>query len=49
MSTFPDLSRLFKGGLVWVSPVTGAIGRSIARQYNPDTLSRTLYGGIVYE
>lgn len=35
-------TRLLRGGLVPVSPDTGAIGRVLPFQYNPDTLSRTL-------
>ncbi|WP_068403272.1 hypothetical protein [Kribbia dieselivorans] len=34
--------RLVKGGIVQVDPVTGAMARTIALQYNPDTLTRTL-------
>ena len=34
--------RLVKGGLVQVDPETGQVLRSIALQYNPDTLTRTL-------
>lgn len=42
MSAFPNSPRLLKGGLVLIDPVTSAIRRSIALQYNPDTLTRTL-------
>jgi hypothetical protein len=42
MSTFPGSPKLLRGGLVLVDPVSGAIVRVIALQYNPDTLSRTL-------
>src|SRR5688572_20508243 len=33
--------KLIKGGLVVLNSATGAITRTIALQYNPDTLSRT--------
>ena len=42
MSGFSGSPRLVKGGLVLVEPVTGALLRVIALQYNPDSLSRTL-------
>jgi hypothetical protein len=42
MSSFPNSPRLLKGGLVLIDPVTSAVLRVIALQYNPDTLSRTL-------
>jgi hypothetical protein len=42
MSSFPNSPRLLKGGLVLIDPVTSAVRRVIALQYNPDTLSRTL-------
>ncbi len=42
MSTFPNSPRLIKGGIVLLDPLTGAVLRIIALQYNPDTLSRTL-------
>jgi hypothetical protein len=42
MSTFPNSPRLIKGGIVLIDPVTAAVLRVIALQYNPDTLSRTL-------
>jgi len=42
MSTFPGSPKLLRGGLVLVDPVSGAVLRVIALQYNPDTLSRTL-------
>ena len=34
-------SRLVKGGLVVLDPVTGAVKRTIALQYNPDSLTRS--------
>ena len=42
MTTFPGSPRLLKGGIVLIDPTTGTVGRIIALQYNPDTLSRTL-------
>lgn len=42
MTTFPRSPRLIKGGIVLLDPVTSAVTRVIALQYNPDTLSRTL-------
>jgi hypothetical protein len=42
MSSFPGSPRLVRGGIVLIDPETSAIVRSIALQYNPDTLTRTL-------
>ena len=42
MTTFPNSPRLLKGGIVLLDPVTSAVQRVIALQYNPDTISRTL-------
>jgi len=42
MTTFPGSPKLLKGGLVLIDPDTSAVRRTIALQYNPDTLSRTL-------
>lgn len=42
MTTFPNSPKLLKGGIVLIDPDSGAVGRIIALQYNPDTLSRTL-------
>jgi hypothetical protein len=42
MTTFPGAPRLVKGGLVLVDPDTSSVRRTIALQYNPDTLTRTL-------
>lgn len=42
MSSFPNSPKLLKGGIVLIDPVTSAVRRIIALQYNPDTLSRTL-------
>jgi hypothetical protein len=42
MSSFPGSPRLLRGGIVLVDPVTGAVQRIIALQYNPDTLTRSL-------
>ncbi|GAA0984510.1 hypothetical protein GCM10009555_058380 [Acrocarpospora macrocephala] len=41
MTGFPGSPRLLKGGIVLADARTGAIGRVIALQYNPDTLTRT--------
>jgi hypothetical protein len=41
MSTFPNSPKLIKGGLVVLDAATGAIRRTIALQYNPDTLTRS--------
>jgi hypothetical protein len=38
----PFAPKLLKGGLVQVNPDTGKVLRTIALQYNPDTLTRTL-------
>jgi hypothetical protein len=37
----PISPRLLKGGLVLIDPVSGAVQRAIALQYNPDSLSRS--------
>lgn len=43
MTAFPQISpRVLKGGIALVDPDTGTVGRVIALQYNPETLSRTL-------
>src|SRR6516164_10267101 len=42
MSSFPGSPRLIKGGIVLIDPVTAAVRRVIALQYNPDSLTRTL-------
>lgn len=42
MSTFPGSPRLIKGGIVLIDPNTSAVVRTIALQYNPDTLTRSL-------
>jgi len=42
MTTFPNSPRLLKGGIVLVDPLSGAVQRVIALQYNPDTLTRSL-------
>lgn len=42
MTTFPNSPKLLKGGIVLIDPITSAVMRIIALQYNPDTLSRTL-------
>src|SRR5690606_9767817 len=38
----PNAPRLVKGGLVLLDPLSGAVLRVVALQYNPDTLTRTL-------
>jgi hypothetical protein len=40
--TTPITPKLLKGGIVLLDPTTGATLRTIALQYNPDTLTRTL-------
>jgi hypothetical protein len=40
--TSPRSPKLAKAGLVTIDPNSGAIGRLIALQYNPDSLQRTL-------
>jgi hypothetical protein len=42
MTSFPGSPRLLKGGIVLLDPVSGAVKRVIALQYNPDTLTRSL-------
>ena len=42
MTTFPNSPRLVKGGIVLIDPSTSTVIRTIALQYNPDTLSRSL-------
>ena len=42
MTSFPNSPRLLKGGIVLLNPVTSAVQRIIALQYNPDSVSRTL-------
>jgi hypothetical protein len=42
MTTFPNSPRLRKGGIVLIDPKTSRVLRTIALQYNPDSLSRTL-------
>lgn len=42
MTTFPNSPRVLKGGIVLLDPETAAVLRTIALQYNPDTLSRSL-------
>lgn len=41
MTTFPNSPKLLKGGIVLIDPVTSAVRRIIALQYNPDSISRT--------
>jgi hypothetical protein len=40
--TFPRSPRTLRGGIVLLDPASGGIRRSIALQYNPDTVTRTL-------
>ena len=42
MTTFPNSRKLLKGGIVLIDPQTGVVQQTIALQYNPGTLSRTL-------
>src|ERR1051325_54888 len=42
MSSFPNSPKLVKGGIVLVDPSTSVVIRTIAWQYNPDTLTRSL-------
>ena len=42
MTTFPGSPKLVKGGIVLLDPVTSAVQRIIALQYNPETLTHTL-------
>jgi hypothetical protein len=41
MSSFPGSPKLIKGGLVVLDVFTGTVRRTIALQYNPDTLTRS--------
>jgi hypothetical protein len=41
MTSFPNSPKLIKGGLVVLDPGTAAIRKTIALQYNPDTLTRS--------
>jgi hypothetical protein len=42
MSAFPGSPRLVRGGIVALDPTSGRLLRTIALQYNPDTVTRTL-------
>lgn len=42
MTTFPRSPRLIKGAIVALDQTSSRVERTIAFQYNPDTLSRTL-------
>ncbi len=42
MTTFPGSPRLLSCGIVLIDPVSAAVQRIIALQYNPDSLTRTL-------
>ena len=41
MSSFPNSPQLVKGGLIVLDAASGAVKRTIALQYNPDSLSRS--------
>jgi hypothetical protein len=41
MSSFPGSPKLIKGGLIILDAASGAVKRTIALQYNPDTLTRS--------
>ncbi|MEO8012938.1 hypothetical protein [Polaromonas sp.] len=41
MSGYSNSPKLVKGGLVILDPASGAVRRTIALQYNPDSLSRS--------
>jgi len=49
MTTFPHSPRLIKGGIVLIDPGSSAVLRTIALQYNPDTLTRSLQVQAVQE
>jgi hypothetical protein len=42
MTSYPRSPVVQKGGLVLLDPLTSAVIRSVALQYNPDSLQRTL-------
>lgn len=42
MTSFPGTPKVIKGGIVLLDPVTSAVLRIIAMQYNPDSISRSL-------
>src|SRR6188474_2208224 len=42
MSSFPGTPKVLKGGIVLIDPVSSAVRRIIAMQYNPDSISRSL-------
>jgi hypothetical protein len=42
MSSFPGTPKVIKGGIVLIDPVSGAVQRVIALQYNPDSITRSL-------
>jgi hypothetical protein len=49
MTTFPNSPHLLKGGIVLIDPDTSAVQRTIALQYNPDTLTRSFQVQAVSE
>lgn len=42
MTSFPGTPKVLKGGIVLIDPVSSAVRRIIAMQYNPDSISRSL-------
>ena len=42
MTGFTRTPKLLKGGLILIDPISGAVQRVIALQYNPDLLTRSL-------
>ena len=44
--TLANSPKLVKGGLVVLNAAGTAVARSIALQYNPDSLSRSFQGGV---
>ena len=42
MNGFPGSPKVLKGGIVLIDPVSSAVLRIIAMQYNPDSISRSL-------
>ncbi|MBG1267322.1 CIS tube protein [Nostoc sp. WHI] len=49
MTTFPGSPKLFKGAIVAIDSTTNIVISTIAFQYNPETLSRTLQPQTVGE
>ena len=42
MTGFTRSPKLLKGGIILIDPISGAVQRVIALQYNPDLLTRSL-------